>query len=299
MEIWTLDHPELGRIEVRIGNDLDFLDIDPDWPGELPERLAKQPGTITRVPADGSLPARVKALRNKAPTRVQVLVDATVQHQYDSLESGRIPLYGKGPQPTLSPMVSLGVDRAKPHLKILANQFKEVLSIEFREGSTIVEFDPPAGSRGERRRNAMQSSDLKRTLIPMAEGLGKGGWALIILLLGPLVGRLLAWLEQFLPDWELPRFTLPHVDLPVPHLPQVELPLPRLPEIPFPDIPDMPYWVEWLAEYSKIWVPVVLGVVFGILALRNHRRSEAQKAEWRGDAQAAHPIHDAQDPHKT
>lgn len=280
METWTLDHPEHGLIEVRVGNDLDFAVADPAWPGKLPERLANNPEAITRVPAYGSLPERVKALRSKAPTRVQVCVDGHVQHQYSDLESSRIPLFGTGAGEKLEPMVSLGVDRAKPHLKLTANTFKELLAVEFREGATIVEFDPPAGSRGKKRRDAMQSSELKRTLIPIAEGLGKGGWALAVLLLGPLVGRFFAWLAQFLPDWQLPEFTLPKLDLPLPDLPQLTLPTPSLPSIPFPDLPAMPEWVQWLAEYSKIWVPVVIGVVFGILALRNHRRSEAEKRRW-------------------
>lgn len=279
-EIWALDHPDYGRIEIRVGNDHDLAALDPQWPGELPERFAANPESVAHVPAHGTLRERVTALRNKAPTRAQLLVDGTVQHQYSDIDSGRIPLFGSGAGDKLEPMVSIGVDRAKPHLKLTVNTFKELLAVEFREGSTIVEFDPPEGSRGEKRRNTMESSQLRRTLIPMAEGLGKGGWALAILLLGPLFGRLLDWLLQFVPDWEVPTITLPSVELPVPELPHIELPTPTWPDIPLPDLPDMPYWVEWLAEYSKIWVPVVFGIVFGILALRNHRRSEAEKKRW-------------------
>lgn len=287
METWTLNHPEHGLIEIRVGNDLDFAEVDPAWPGELPERLASNPEAITRMPPYGSLPERVKALRSKAPTRVQVLVDGHLQHQYSDLESGRIPLFGTGAGEALEPMMSLGVNRSKPHLKLTANAFKELLAVEFREGTTVVEFDPPSGSRGEKRRDAMESSDLKRTLIPMAEGLGKGGWALAVLLLGPLVGRIFAWLAQFLPDWRLPEFTPPKLDLPLPDLPQLTLPTPSLPSVPFPDLPAMPEWVQWLAEYSKIWVPVVIGIVFGILALRNHRRSEAKKRRWETERREA------------
>ena len=40
-------------------------------------------------------------------------------------------------------------------------------------------------------------------------------------------------------------------------------------------------------EYSKIWVPVVLGIVVGIVALRNHKRSEKEKAAWQNSQAAA------------
>lgn len=274
LETWVLDHPEHGLIEVRTGFDTDFAQLDPTWPGE-PE--AKKAGV--RPAVDASLPQRARARMHNPPMRMQVVVGGDVQHQYDGVESGRFPLFGNGPKGSLEPTVSLGVDRQKPHLKITANAFKDILSIEYREGQTVVEFDPPAGSRGEKRRDTMASSSVKRTLIPMAEGLGKGGWALAVVLLGPLVGRFFAWLARFLPDWELPEITLPHADLPVPQLPRTTLPTP---DIPFPaiNLPELPEWVALLAEYSKIWVPVVVGIVVGIVALRNHKRSEAEKAKW-------------------
>lgn len=281
IETWVLDHPERGRIEVRTGFDSDFLELDPSWPGE-PD--AEKVGT--RPSVDASLRARARARMHNPPMRMEFLVDGEIQQQYDAVESGRFPLYGTGAKDSLSPTVSLGVDRQKPHVKITANAFKDILAIEYREGSVVVEFDPPAGSRGEKRRDTMESSSVKRTLIPMAEGLGKGGWALAVVLLGPLVGRFISWLLSFLPDWQLPDISLPHVDLPVPTLPQTTLPTPS---IPFPDIdlPQLPEWVGLLAEYSKVWIPIVIGIVVGIVALRNHKRSEAEKAKWeapRGDS---------------
>ena len=126
------------------------------------------------------------------------------------------------------------------------------------------------------------SGNIKRTLFPIAQGIGKGGWALAALLLPPVIGRFLAWIAQYLPDIDLPDFTLPqirlpHVDLPVPQLPQVRLPTPN---IALPDLPDLPYWVAWLLEYSKIWVPVLIGIVIGVVALRNKKKSDAEKAKW-------------------
>ena len=116
----------------------------------------------------------------------------------------------------------------------------------------------------------------------MAEGLGKGGWALAVLVLGPIVSRFISWLLGFVPDWDLPDlpdWQLPHMDLPVPSLPDFNLPLPDI-DLPELNLPEMPEWALWLLEYSKIWVPVVVGIVIGVVALRNHRRSEREKAAW-------------------
>ena len=290
VETWSLQHPEYGLIEVRAGFDNEFADLDPSWPGELPEKFADNPESIAHVPAYGTTQERLQALQSKPPTRLQVVVDGQVQHQYESVESGRIPLFGPGPKEKLDTFISLGVDRAKPHLRLYVNTFKELLRVEFREGATVVEFDPPAGSRGEKRRNSLESSPAKRALVPIAEGLGKGGWALAVLLLGPLVGRFLDWLSQFLPDINMPDITLPQVDLPIPALPQVELPTLDIPWPDMPDLPDMPYWVAWLLQYSKIWIPVVFGIIFGIVALRNKSKSDTEKAKWEQAEADSHPA---------
>ncbi|OFT85826.1 hypothetical protein [Corynebacterium sp. HMSC29G08] len=282
METWSLNHPEHGLIEVRIGYDTEFLETDPSWPGELPERFVEHPELIKHIPANGSVAERLRAGFGRPPTRLEVRVNGEVQTQYEELDSGRIPLFGQGPKDALKIMTHFGVDRAKPHLNLTFNIFKELLEVDYREGKTVVEFDPPEGSRGARRRQAMESSNIKRTFFPIAQGIGKGGWALAVLLLPPVIGRFLAWIAQHLPDIDLPDFTLPqirlpHVDLPVPQLPQVRLPTPN---IALPDLPDLPYWVAWLLEYSKIWVPVLIGIVIGVVALRNKKKSDAEKAKW-------------------
>ena len=285
LETWVLDHPDYGRIEVRSGFDKDFRAEDPDWPGELPERFAENPYAGERAPADAKPWERLGEFRSNPPLRLQVLVDGEVQHQYDSLEQGsnRIPLRGPGRKEKLQTFLNVGTDRSKPHLRLQVNTFKDILQVEFREGSTVVEFDPPAGSRGERRREMMQSSPVKRTAIPILEGVGKAGWAIAVIVLGPLVGRIMSWLSQFLPDWDLPDITLPHVDLPVPDLPQVTLPTPNL---DLPHLPPLPEWVGIVMEYSKIWMPILVGIVVGVLALRNYRKSEAEKEQWRAKRKA-------------
>ena len=246
LETWVLDHPDYGRIEVRSGFDKDFLAVDPDWPGELPEKFSDDPDAGERAPADAKPWTRLGEFRKNPPLRMQVLVDDQVQHQYDGIEQGsnRIPLRGPGKKDKLELFVNFGTDRSKPHLRLQVNTFKDILQIEFREGSTVVEFDPPAGSRGERRREMMQSSPVRRTAIPIIEGIGKSGWAIAVIVLSPLIGRFLDWLSQFLPDWKLPEFTLPHVDLPVPDLPQVTLPTPNIDLPNLPSLPPLPEWVQ-------------------------------------------------------
>ena len=290
METWVLDHPEYGRIEVRSGFDKDFRALDPAWPGELPERFAETPDAGQRAAADAKPWQRLSEFRGNPPLRLQVLVNGEVQHQYESIDEGatRIPLYGKGATDELEMFIGLGTDREKPHLKLQVNLFKDILQIEFREGPTVVEFDPPADSRGQRRRDMMQSSPVKRTLIPMAEGMGKAGWAIALIILGPILSRLLEWLSQFFPDWEIPEITPPHVDLPVPNLPQVTLPTPH---VNLPDLPELPEWVQLIMEYSKIWMPLLIGIILGIVALRNYRKSEAEKEKWREEERADADAH--------
>ena len=84
------------------------------------------------------------------------------------------------------------------------------------------------------------------------------------------------------------RITPPHVDLPVPNLPQVTLPTPH---VNLPDLPELPEWVQLIMEYSKIWVPLLIGIFLGIVALRNYRKSEAEKEKWREEEQADADAH--------
>ena len=95
-------------------------------------------------------------------------------------------------------------------------------------------------------------------------------------LFGPLASRFFDWLLQFVPDFEI---TLPSIYIPVPSLPQIYLPTPA---IAWPDIdfPDPPVWLMFLMEYSRIWVPIVIGLAVGIIAVRNHRKSEREKQLW-------------------
>lgn len=275
MEKWSLNHPELGLIEFEVGYDSEFQELDPTWP-EQPE----DDETITPLLADDSFKTRLKSYFTNPTVRARILLNGKVLHRINTGASGRYLLEDSVKEDALTGH-NPGLDRAKPHLRVTSNFFDEVLEVEFRQGSDIVIFDPPAGSRGEKRREAMESSSLKRVGFPILAGLGKGGWAIVALVIAPLVSRFVKWLISLLPDFDinLPSLpALPHVDLPTPNLPQIALPTPNI-NIDI-DLPEIPAWLEFMIDYSKVWVPIVIGIVLGIFALRNYRRSEKTKRAW-------------------
>lgn len=285
MEKWALKHPELGLIELEVGYDSEFLELDPTWP-EQPEDDEE----ITPVTAEAGMKERFSALFTNPSVRARILLNGKVLHRLRTISSARYLLKDSVEEDKLT-AENAGLDRAKPHLKVTSNLFNDVLEVEFRQGSDIVLFDPPAGSRGERRREAMESSTLKRVGFPILAGLGKGGWAIAVIILAPLVSRFVQWLLSFLPDFDinlpsLPDF--PQIELPNPNLPQIQLPTPKI-NIDI-NLPELPAWVELLLDYSKIWVPILIGIVVGLLALRNYKKSEETKQAWQEKQRAKVPV---------
>lgn len=285
MEKWALNHPELGLIELEVGYDSEFLELDPAWP-EQPEEDEE----ITPVTAESGLKERFSALFTNPSVRARILLNGKVLHRLRAISSSRYLLKDSVEEDKLT-AENAGLDRAKPHLKVTSNLFNDVLEVEFRQGSDIVLFDPFTGSRGEKRREAMESSTLKRVGFPILAGLGKGGWAIAVIILAPLVSRFVQWLLSFLPDFDinlpsLPDF--PQIELPNPNLPQIQLPTPNI-NIDI-NLPELPAWVELLLDYSKIWVPILIGIVVGLLALRNYKKSEETKRAWQEKQRAKVPV---------
>ncbi|WP_075732211.1 hypothetical protein [Corynebacterium phocae] len=198
-------------------------------------------------------------------------------------KTGELPLVG-------------GAGRNKPHLDILVSAFGDLLMVSYRNGKEFVEFDPPPGTRGHKRYQAMQSSSFKRVTFPILAGVSKASWAILVFVVGPLVAKFLAWLAQFLPEINWPQIPWPdlpdlpdfpqlrHVTVPVPH---VDIPWPDLPDI---NLPELPEWLVLMIDYRKMWVPIVLGIIFGIMAVRNHRRSERQRASWAESQRSVAPA---------
>lgn len=264
-ETWSITHPSLGRIEVSTGTGRELRALDPHFPqGKKGEEGKKKnsdsPRLLVRI--GGTVIARKKSLSN---TKID-LSEKTLE------DPGKRPDAGEyGHQEAV----------LKPFLEIESNWADSwIRSITVRVRDTPVLLDAPAGSRAAKRQQAMERSAFKRWLYPLLGGIGKGGWALGVIVLGPLIVGLLRrfwqWLSQYLPDWE--------INLPSIPWPDINLPSINLPSIPWPDINlpswDAPWWVGFLAEYSKVWVPVLIGIGIGIVAIRNHRRSEQTKREW-------------------
>lgn len=134
-------------------------------------------------------------------------------------------------------------------------------TIVFKDkGQPGVELDPPEGSKAAKRYEEMATSRWKRVLYPLWSGLGKSGWAIGVLVLSPIIASILkkifSWISERLaavtipwPNWNLPSA-------------------------------DIPVWVEFLLAYSKVWIPILIGLVFAVVAVRPHRRSQAVKNNW-------------------
>lgn len=171
METWTLDHPEAGKLEVMVGPDVEFAAAYESWPQQPSEQ------EYTALDANMPLKERIRAFINNPPIRVQICRDGEVLGRYTSLSSARVALK----QIDTDELRSLElVNRTKPHLKLHANALDELIEVTYHNGSEVVEFEPPAGSRGARRREAMEQSPVKRVTYPSSRALVKavGRWLL-------------------------------------------------------------------------------------------------------------------------
>ncbi|MEX3504849.1 hypothetical protein [Corynebacterium sp. LK2510] len=270
MEAWVLDHPEYGRIVAEFGYDPEFAAREVAWPGSEDDE-------IRPVTADSSLSERITARMHNPALRLQVSVDGEVMGRFRRVRSGRIPLQLRK-NPLEFSDNDMVADFSKPHLKIDTSILGEPINVEFRQGKEVVECDPSAGSRGAHRRAEMERSPIKRVLYPLAAGIGKSGWALAALILGPVIARFLArvleWLLQFVPDWEI---TWPGIYLPVPDIPEIRLPVPS---ISMPTLPELPEWVKIVMDYQRLWVPILIAVVVAMVAVRNHSKSAKRRRQW-------------------
>ncbi len=293
METWSLNHPERGLIEVERGYDAEFLELYPRWPAppekEEDKEKAKKKNRkgeddlpeIVHLPNTASLKERATVWIHNPTPRIQIKIDGKPIRRFNSVKNGRYPLVKHLSNELEEPVTTIKSDQ--PLLKITKSAFGDILDIDYREGDTIVEFDAPAGSFGEKRKKAMEESSTKRVLFPMLAGIGKSGWFIAMIVIGPIVGRIIDWLISLLPDWDidLPDLPpIPDITLPLPNPPQIDLPVPNFDFLPEFDLPQAPDWVIFLMEYSKAWVPILIGIVLGIIALRNHKKSEETKRKW-------------------
>lgn len=258
-EVWRLEHPEYGVLEYAVGRADAVHAVDPGYP------LRRGPEGAATVVSPLESPGCALQRNGVTVARSRQISDATFSVTADPPEPGKhsspIPL-GSGP-------------RVRVRTNFVDTAVRQVV---FREGGDVVHFDPPPGSAAEARMESIASSPWKRVVHPVAAGVGRSGWAIAVILLLPLLGRLL---DPVL-DWIVDR--LPDVDLPWPEfsLPGIPWPDISLPSIDLPEI-EVPGWVEFLLEYSKVWVPLVVGVVIAGLAVRHSRRSREIRRRWADD----------------
>lgn len=167
-----------------------------------------------------------------------------------------------------------------------------VTAIRIHDEAQVATFDAPVGSPGQQRQQAMDASPWKRVAYPLASGLGRAGWALWILLIGPVIGKLLApvidfiaWLLAPIVRWigdHWPHIPWPTIDLPDIPWPRIPWPDVDLPHIPWPDW-SPPHWVVWMLDHPKTWTPVVLAIFFAVMAVRNNAKSRETKAAWEAE----------------
>lgn len=267
---------ETGAEGNEITNYLDELEKDSEKPGAR--------GKISKVVL-GFLSSKCVLVRQ----------DKQVIARLESLQNVKISL------DKVSPKVKDGklgyeLTISEPFLELQKNfTGNHLIEVIVKTRGELVKFDPPAGSPAAAREKAMEESPTKRWLYPFLSGLGKGGWAVAVLILGPVVSKIfdLLWglIEPHLPDWDLPSIPWPSIDLPDIHLPSIPWPHINWPHIDLPDW-HIPEWMRPVlhvlavaADYSKIWVPIVIGLFIGLMSVRRSKKSQAVKEKWNDDAE--------------
>lgn len=310
VEHWSLKHPEFGLLELFIGEPDALRRIDPDFPTsskktdadnstepeaqEVAEGDVEDEGASTKEDSEKFLKKLAEKLDDLDKKR-QLLVrrDGVTIARYKSLENQKIDL-GKSDATVKAGEYGGEMTLSAPYLGWTSNFLDSwMIEVKVKDDEGVVVFDPPEGSRAAKRWEAMEESPFKRWFYPLITGLGKGGWALAVIVLGPLVSRLISWLLSFLPDWDInipwPNINLPSIPWPDINLPSIPWPEINLPSIPWPDW-HMPEWMEpilrvvaFMADYSKVWVPVVIGIAVGLMAVKNNKKSKERKAKWQED----------------
>lgn len=213
-----------------------------------------------------------------------------------NMSQRKIRLYAPGEKPVALPDgkftqdLPAAANTAPARLQLDTNLMsRNPIQIGVRTKDSFIFFDPPPGTVGARRAAKMEASPVKRWLYPLLGGLGKSGWAILVFLLAPVLSKFFTWLFTLIltPIVAAIQFLLgllPDIHWPDIHWPKIPWPKINWPAIPWPDIhlptinlPTPPDWVLWMLDHPKFWIPAVIGVVVGVVAIRNARRSRKEK----------------------
>lgn len=192
----------------------------------------------------------------------------------------------------------------KPKLALTASPFGDVVSAYFLAENGTYEFAAPPNSYAQQRQKMLETAPLKRFFLPILIGLGKVGWAWIVLLVLPIIEAF------FYPHWDATKSFLQWFFYPVIWLWQsfwwlvgtllspigwllswiwkpISYVLAMLwtPIVKFfrwlssflPDLPELPDWLSWLVTHPKLWLPVLAGVSAGIIAIIRNRRAKKRR----------------------
>lgn len=143
------------------------------------------------------------------------------------------------------------------------------------DGEERIPFDPPAGSRAERRVRLQREHPVRYTAL---EG-GRAVAGVLVPLLG--IGALL-------------RLLVPKVDIDLPDVPLPDVDLPDvMPDVDLPSI-HLPGWLDAFLASGRYWIPVLIAVGLAIGEIRRQRRKQEREAAARPDpGPRPHPSEDA------
>ena len=282
MEVWRLNHPEFGELVVRIARPVELHLYDP----QFPRKDAASPDWEERDSPKNRLTALLIKLKDRRASGKErsmlFTVNGEVRARLKDMERAKVPAKLEADEGEDEPDIPTGTVPIgiEPFIDIDVNLFGEPRSIYFRDRGSdeVALFDVPNNSPAERRFKAMEASPWKRLVFPIMAGMGKAGWALIVILAAPLIERIVTWFLSFLPEINIPW---PQINIP---WPEINIPWPEInipwPEISLPSLPALPAWLEWLIDHPKLWMPILIGIVAGILGMRRAKRSAKTRKSW-------------------
>lgn len=246
------------------------------------ERLGSRAGFLEWV-GRRKLPAPVRDWFIRAASRCRENAGMVLLVRMNGVVYGRVGSIQKHRSTELTTPLSKGVILPvsiaidNPRVLYTANANGELVTVALVADDGKVLLDPQPGTYAHARWQAMEVSPWKRLIFPILTGLGKVGGALAGILLAPVMAAVLSWLGTFVPHIDLPSIPWPHITLPKIPWPDI-----TLPSIPFPDIhlPSLPGWMDWWIENTKLWVPIVVGIVLGVSAFVTSSRSKKRRARW-------------------
>lgn len=240
IETWELRHPDRGMFHVTLGPAAQLTEADPGYP-------------VAKVGRHG---VGMVLLRDGKP-----IARAGHPGSHRCHAAGEPLDDGVGPDHNIDSWRS-------PSVQVLTSALDvgTIRHIRFRDGDELAEFTPPRGSKAERWQQKVAASPWRRTLYPILGGFGKAGWAIIAILLLPMLLRLI---EPLIPSLDL-GWSLPEVNVP---LPDIDVDLPTLPF-------SMPSWMEPVIEHPRIWAPILIGCLAAVFASRQTRRIRRTHDQW-------------------